>query len=112
VLVDEYRTRDAELLVIGYGIISRILRTTVDLAREQGIKVGLLRPVTLWPFPAKRIQKLCERVQTIQVVELSNGQMVDDVRLAVEGRKPVKFYGRMGGSVPSAQELLGVIRKL
>ncbi|HPB26729.1 MAG TPA: 3-methyl-2-oxobutanoate dehydrogenase subunit VorB [Acidobacteriota bacterium] len=110
--VDEYRTRDAELLVIGYGIISRILRTTVDLAREQGIKVGLLRPVTLWPFPAKRIQKLCERVQTIQVVELSNGQMVDDVRLAVEGRKPVKFYGRMGGSVPSAQELLGVIRKL
>jgi pyruvate/2-oxoacid:ferredoxin oxidoreductase alpha subunit len=112
VMIDEYRTDDAEILVIGYGIVSRVLRTTVDLARAAGVKVGLLRPVTLWPFPTRRIQALCEQVRVIQVVEMSNGQMVDDVRLAVEGRRPVKFYGRMGGMVPSAQELLDVVRKL
>jgi pyruvate/2-oxoacid:ferredoxin oxidoreductase alpha subunit len=109
---DEYLTEDADVLVIGYGIVSRILRTTVELAREAGIRAGLLRPVSLWPFPSRRIQELAAKARVIQVVELSNGQMVDDVRLAVEGRVPVKFYGRMGGVVPSAEELLDVVKQL
>jgi len=112
VIVDEYMTEDAELLVVGYGIVSRILRSTVDAAREAGIRVGLLRPVTAWPFPSRRIQELCGQVRKILVAEMSNGQMVQDVRLAVEGRLPVEFYGRMGGMVPPAGELLEVVKKL
>lgn len=110
--LEEYQTQDADILVMGYGIVSRVLRTTVELAREAGLKVGLLRPISLWPFPVRRIQELAAKVKVIQVVELSNGQMVDDVRLATEGRVPVKFYGRMGGVVPSAEELLDVVKKL
>lgn len=109
---EEYRTEGAEIVAIGYGIISRILRTTVDMARKEGIKLGLLRPKTLWPFPSKRIVEMCDGLKKWLVVEMSNGQMLDDVRLAVEGRKPVEFYNRMGGCVPSAEELLGVVKKL
>jgi 2-oxoisovalerate ferredoxin oxidoreductase alpha subunit len=112
VFLEEYQTRDADILVMGYGIVSRVLRTTVDQAREAGLKVGLLRPISLWPFPVSRLRELAAKVKVIQVVELSNGQMVDDIRLAVEGRVPVKFYGRMGGVVPSAEELLDVVKKL
>jgi len=112
VLFEEYLTEDAEVLVVGYGIISRVLRTTVEMARAKGIKVGLMRPITLWPFPEKRLRELAKRVKQMLVVELANGQMVDDVRLAVECKIPVKFYGRMGGVVPSAQELLGVLENV
>ncbi|MBP7147334.1 MAG: 3-methyl-2-oxobutanoate dehydrogenase subunit VorB [Acidobacteria bacterium] len=108
----EFMVEDAEYLVIAYGIVSRVLRSTVHLAREEGIKIGLLRPVTLWPFPKKRIAQLAGKVKQIMTFELSNGQMVEDVRLAVEGRVPVGFYGRMGGNVPSAEECLDVIRKM
>ena len=111
-MFEEYLTEDADVLVIGYGIVSRVLRTTVELAREAGIRAGLFRPVSLWPFPTRRIQELAAKARVLQVVELSNGQMVDDVRLAVEGRVPVKFYGRMGGVVPSAEELLDVVKQL
>lgn len=112
VMFEEYLTEDADVLVIGYGIVSRVLRTTVELAREAGIRAGLFRPVSLWPFPTRRIQELAAKARVLQVVELSNGQMVEDVRLAVEGRVPVKFYGRMGGVVPSAEELLDVVKQL
>ncbi|MBN2429901.1 MAG: 3-methyl-2-oxobutanoate dehydrogenase subunit VorB [Acidobacteria bacterium] len=111
-MTDEYQTEDAEILLMGYGIVSRVLRSTVDYAREAGIRAGLLRPVTVWPFPVKRIQEFCAQVKKILVVEMSNGQMVQDVRLAVEGRVPVEFYGRMGGVVPSAEEILDVLKKL
>jgi 2-oxoisovalerate ferredoxin oxidoreductase alpha subunit len=106
---EEYLVDDADFVLVGYGIISRILRSVVDACREQGHKVGLLRPITLFPFPKVRIGELADRVDAFMAVELSAGQMVDDVRLAVNGRKPVEFYGRMGGNVPTVEEILAVV---
>ena len=103
---EEIEVEDAELLLIGYGVVSRILQSVVEELRGRGFKIGLLRPITLWPFPSERIGELVDRVDQILVVELSNGQMVDDVRLAVNGRCPVHFYNRMGGVVPSPEELI------
>jgi 2-oxoisovalerate ferredoxin oxidoreductase alpha subunit len=104
-LYETYMAEDAEVLVVGYGIVSRILRSTVDMARMQGMKVGLFRPITLWPFPSKQLAKAADRVACIMTVELSTGQMVEDVKLAVNGKVPVEFYGRVGGNVPSAEEI-------
>jgi pyruvate/2-oxoacid:ferredoxin oxidoreductase alpha subunit len=112
VRVEEYRMEDAEHVVIGYGIVSRIIKSAVDQARSKGMKVGLLRPITLYPFPTARIRALSATVKNILVVELSMGQMVEDVRLAVEGRCPVSFYGRVGGNVPAADELLRQVLQL
>jgi 2-oxoisovalerate ferredoxin oxidoreductase alpha subunit len=106
---EEYRTEDADLLVVGFGIVSRVLRSAVDEARQHGIKVGLFRPITLWPFPSQELAAAANRTERVLVVELSNGQMVEDVRLALDGRKPVEFYGRVGGNVPSVEELVGKI---
>ena len=106
---EEYRTEDAEVLVVGFGIVSRVLRSAVDEARKQGIKAGLFRPVTLWPFPAKELRQAASRAQKVLVVELSNGQMVEDVKLSLEGTRPVEFYGRVGGNVPTVEELLAKI---
>ena len=100
-----YQTDDADVLLVGYGIVSRVLRSTVEALRKQGLKAGLFRPVTLWPFPSEALGEVASRVQKIMVVELSNGQMVEDVRLAVNGNVPVEFYGRVGGNVPSVEEL-------
>lgn len=105
----EYKIDDAEIVLVGYGIVGRVLRSVVDLARKDGIKAGLIRPVTLWPFPKKPIDEAAGHAERFFVVELSNGQMVDDVRLVVNGRKPVAFYGRGGGNVPTAGEIYGVI---
>ncbi len=102
---EAYRTDGAEVVTIGYGIVSRILHTVVDRARKEGIKIGLLRPITLWPFPKKKIEELTKQVRAFLVVEMSTGQMVDDVKLAVKERKPVHFYGRTGGMVPSVDEI-------
>jgi 2-oxoisovalerate ferredoxin oxidoreductase alpha subunit len=104
-----YQTEDAEILLVGYAIVSRVLRSAVQLARQQGIKAGLFRPVTLWPFPAQALVHAAAPVQKVLVVELSNGQMVEDVRLTLNGRVPVEFYGRGGGNVPSTDELIGQI---
>lgn len=106
---EEYRTEDAELLVVGFGIVSRVLRSAVDEARKHGIKVGLFRPITLWPFPSHELVAAASRIEQVLVVELSNGQMLEDVRLALDGRKPVEFYGRVGGNVPSVEELVAKI---
>ncbi len=102
---ETYRTDDADIVLVGYGIVSRLLQTVVDLMRDDGYKVGLLRPISLWPFPKPQISELTDQVKAFFVVEMSNGQMVDDVRLAVNGRKPVWFYNRMGGVVPSVEEI-------
>jgi len=112
VLYEEYRTDDADLVIVAYGVVSRIVYSTVDAAREAGMKVGLLRPITLWPFPSEVIGRLAERVQSFMAVELSTGQMVEDVQLAVNGKAPVHFYGRCGGVVPSGVELLEQYRKV
>jgi len=102
---ETYLAEDAEVLVVGYGIVSRVLRSAVEQARREGIRVGLFRPITLWPFPSEALARAADRVQKVLVVELSNGQMVEDVRLAVNGRVPVDFYARVGGNVPSIEEV-------
>jgi 2-oxoisovalerate ferredoxin oxidoreductase alpha subunit len=109
---EEIQTQDAEIILMGYGIVSRILQSVVDEARSEGIKVGLLRPISLFPFPKEIINKLAKRAKVFFVCEMSNGQMVDDVRLALNGKCPVKFYGRMGGIVPGTQEILNKVRIL
>jgi len=103
---------DAEIGVIAFGTAGRVCQSAIKTAREEGIKVGLLRPISLYPFPVAAVQELAERVKKILVVEMNGGQMVEDVRLAVEGRVPVEFYGRMGGVVPLPDEVLAQIRKL
>jgi pyruvate/2-oxoacid:ferredoxin oxidoreductase alpha subunit len=103
---EEYRTEDADLVVVAYGVVSRIVYSSVDQAREAGLKVGLLRPITVWPFPVEPLRRLAGSARAFLAAELSTGQMVEDVRLAVEGRRPVHFFGRCGGVVPSGQELL------
>ena len=106
-----WRTDDAEFVLVGYGIVGRVLKAVVELARARGMAVGLLRPITLFPFPVAQIRELSRRAKAFAVVELSNGQLVDDVRLALEGRRPVEFYNRMGGNVPSAEEVLAFVER-
>jgi len=101
---ETYRAEDAEVLLVGYGIVSRVLRTTVDLARQHGVKAGLFRPITLWPFPSQALADAARYAEQAMVVELSTGQMVEDVRLALNGKIPVELYTRVGGNVPSAEE--------
>jgi pyruvate/2-oxoacid:ferredoxin oxidoreductase alpha subunit len=105
VMYEEYQTDDADLVVVAYGVVSRIVYSTIDKARAEGMKVGLLRPITIWPFPTAVIAAMAPRVKAFLAVELSTGQMVEDVKLAVEGRAPVHFYGRSGGMVPAGAEL-------
>jgi pyruvate/2-oxoacid:ferredoxin oxidoreductase alpha subunit len=101
---ETYRADDAEVLLVGYGIVSRVLRSTVDMARQHGVKAGLFRPISLWPFPSEALVKAAGAATKLMVVELSTGQMVEDVRLAINGTRRVEFYGRVGGNVPSAEE--------
>jgi pyruvate/2-oxoacid:ferredoxin oxidoreductase alpha subunit len=102
---ETFMADDAEVLLVGYGIASRVLRSAVQEARAEGLRVGLFRPITLWPCPSKALAEMAGRLKHILVVEMSNGQMVEDVRLSVNGRVPVDFYGRVGGNVPSIEEI-------
>ncbi|MGH8458818.1 MAG: 3-methyl-2-oxobutanoate dehydrogenase subunit beta, partial [Nevskiales bacterium] len=104
-----YRTDDAEIILIGYGIVARILKSVVEQARAQGLPVGLLRPISLYPFPVAPLLEVGRRAQLFLVVELSTGQLLDDVRLTLQGHAPIEFYGRTGGNVPSAEEILAVL---
>ena len=106
-----WRTEDAEIVLVGYGIVARILKAVTEEARAAGLRVGLLRPVTLYPFPKLHFERLAAKARVFIVVEMSNGQLVEDVRLAVNGARPVEFYGRMGGNVPSHQEVLKFVRE-
>ncbi|MBI1793797.1 MAG: 3-methyl-2-oxobutanoate dehydrogenase subunit VorB [Chloroflexi bacterium] len=108
----EYFLDDAEFVVIGFGTAGRVALSAVRAARAQGIKVGLLRPVTVSPFPHKVIDELVQRVQGLLVVEMNTGQMLEDVRLSVKGRVPVEFYGRLGGVVPFPDEVLSEIQRV
>ena len=100
-----YRADDPEVLLVGYGITSRVLRSVVDVARKDGMRAGLFRPVSLWPFPSEALRHSARRAQMVLVVEMSTGQMVEDVRLALDGRVDVEFFGRFGGNVPMAKEV-------
>lgn len=111
VMYEDFLVDDAKLVVVGYGIVSRVLRSAVRLARAEGIPVGMVRPISLWPFPKAHLESLASQVDRMISFELSNGQMVEDVRLAVHDRIPVEFYGRMGGNVPSTEECLEVIKR-
>ena len=109
---EEIACEDAEYLLVAFGSSARICQKTVELAREKGIKLGLFRPITLFPFPTNEIYAYTNTVKAILTVELNAGQMVEDVRLAVNGTIPVEHYGRMGGIVPTAEEILEVTEKL
>jgi pyruvate/2-oxoacid:ferredoxin oxidoreductase alpha subunit len=109
---EEYRLEDAEYVTVAFGIVSRVMMTAIDQAREQGIKVGLLRPITLWPFPQQELGSWVGRAKAMLVAELSMGQMIDDVRLATSCKIPIEFYGRAGGNVPAPKELLDAIMKM
>jgi len=108
----EYYLEDAEIVVIGFGTAGRVSLTAVRAARAKGIKVGLLRPITVSPFPTKQISELAGRAQSFLVVEMNSGQMLEDVRLAGAGRLPIEFYGRMGGVVPFPDEILSEIHRV
>ena len=111
VRAEDWYADGAEIVLVGYGIVGRILKAVTAEARSEGINVGLLRPITLYPFPKLHIQRLASHARVFVVVEMSNGQMVDDVRLALSGARPVEFLGRGGGNVPSHQEVLKFVRE-
>ncbi len=103
---------EMDVLVVAYGTVARITRTAIDSLKQTGLKVGLFRPITLYPYPADALLRTAERARHVLVTELSTGQMVEDVRAIIGPRKPVDFYGRVGGMVMSAEELAAQIRKL
>ena len=107
---DEYRAQDADLVLVAYGTVGRICRTVVDLAREEGYSVGLLRPISLYPFPKEPLRELALDGKLLLTVEMSCGQMVEDVRLSTCGLTEVHFYGRTGGVVPDQLQVLDQIR--
>ncbi len=112
VITEEYETEDAEILVIGFGTAGRVASSAVREAREEGIKAGLLRPVTLAPFPRERTLELAEKAKRILVVEMNSGMMLEDVMKVVQGKVPIEFYGRMGGMTPLPDEILDEIRRV
>ena len=112
ILWQEHLVEDAEWLLVAYGISSRVARATADEARLRGMKIGLLRPITLFPFPSQRLHELAARIRSVLVVELSYGQLLEDVRLAVNGRVPVRLLGRAGGMIPTEEEVLTAIKKM
>ena len=108
---EEYMMEDAEICVVAFGIASRVAKNAVVAAREEGIKVGLIRPITLWPFPTKALKAAADKVKSFISVELSMGQMIEDVRLATECKRPVTLCNRTGGMIPSPEQVLESIRK-
>lgn len=107
---DEFMADDADYLIVAFGSCARICQKAVEVARAEGIKLGLLRPITLWPFPYEAIAKRAKQVKGILSVEMNAGQMVEDVRLAVMGEKPVEFFGRLGGIVPTPAEVVEAVK--
>jgi 2-oxoglutarate ferredoxin oxidoreductase subunit alpha len=97
---------DADYIFIAFGSVARICQKAKDMAREKGYKIGVVRPITVWPYPEKEIRELASKVKGFMCVEMNSGQMLQDVKLAVEGTCPVEFHGRMGGMVPSPEEII------
>ena len=103
---------DAEIVLVAYGLSARISRKAMEISREHGINVGLIRPITLWPYPVQVVAKAAETAKAFLTVELNAGQMVEDVQLAVNGRRPVEHYGKMGGIIPAPEEIYEVIQRI
>ena len=112
VIYEEWLCDDAEYLIVAFGSAARVSQKAVEMAREEGMKVGLFRPVTLWPFPKKQLYAYSKKIKGILTVELNAGQMIEDVKLAVECKVPVNHYGRLGGIVPTPDEVMEELRKL
>lgn len=110
-MAEEYLTEDAEIVIAAYGIAARVAKNAVNEARAQGIKAGMIRPITLWPFPKENFKKVCRTAKQIISVELSMGQMIEDVRLAVECAVPVTLCNRVGGMIPSPEQVYAAIRE-
>ena len=110
-LYEAYRMEDAEICVVAFGIASRVAKNAVAAARSEGVKVGLIRPITLWPFPKKALRQAAEQVKAFVSVELNMGQMIDDIRLATECTRPVSLCNRTGGMIPSPDQVLESIRE-
>ena len=108
---ESYLCDDADIVVTAYGAAARVAKSAVNRARAMGIKVGLFRPITLWPFPVNEINEACKNAKALLDVEMSMGQMIEDVKLAINCSKPVHFFGRTGGVIPSPDEVLGEIKK-
>jgi 2-oxoglutarate ferredoxin oxidoreductase subunit alpha len=111
-MYEEYMLDDADIVIVAYGTIGRIAKSVAKMAREKGVKAGVFRPITLWPFPYEEIAKYNDQAKMFFTVEMSAGQMVEDVRLSVNGKKPVEFYGRMGGVVPTPSEIFAKLMEL
>jgi len=111
VQIEEYMTEDADYIITAYGLVARVCKKAAQLGREKGLKIGVVRPITLFPFPKKEISALAERTKGFLTVEMSAGQMVEDVSLTINGRVPSEFYGRMGGNVPSPEEILEALEQ-
>jgi 2-oxoglutarate ferredoxin oxidoreductase subunit alpha len=109
---EEYLLDDAEYAIVAFGSAARIAKKSIQIARAQGIQVGLLRPITLWPFPAREVRKLAKRVKGILSLEFNAGQMVEDIRLAAEGSVPVQHFGRLGGIIPDPDEVVEALKRL
>ena len=109
---ESYLCDDADIVVTAYGAAARVAKSAVNRARAMGIKVGLFRPITLWPFPVNEINEACKNAKALLDVEMSMGQMIEDVKLAINCSKPVHFFGRTGGVIPSPDEVLGERQKL
>ena len=105
----EIDCEDADYIIVAFGSAARLCQKAMELARAKGIKVGLIRPITLWPFPSKEIDKYSSKIKGILTVEMNAGQMVEDVRLAVNGKVRVEHYGRMGGIVPTPSEVVDAL---
>lgn len=110
--VEVYNCDGADVIITAYGTVSRIIRNVIKMAEKEGIKVGMIRPITLWPFPNEAFEKYVNVPKAFLAVEMSAGQMVEDVRLAVNGRNKVYFHGRMGGMIPSQEEILVKVREI
>jgi 2-oxoglutarate ferredoxin oxidoreductase subunit alpha len=109
---EEYMMDDAEIVLVAYGMTSRICKSAVRACRQQGIKIGLFRPISLWPFPKAKLDKAIDKAKEILVSELSTGQMLEDVMLVNNGRRPVSFYGRTGGMTPTVEDVVEEIKKI
>jgi 2-oxoisovalerate ferredoxin oxidoreductase alpha subunit len=112
VMWQEILTEDAEILIVAYGISSRIARAAVEISRAEGVRVGLLRPVSLYPFPMKRLRQLAGKAYSVMVLELSSGQLIEDVRLSVGGITPVQLLRRTGGMMPTAEDVVRALKKM
>jgi len=109
---EEYNMENADYVIAAYGTTSRIAKNAIDKLKEEGINVGLIRPMTLWPFPEKAFQDMPESVKSVLTVEMSEGQMVEDVRLALNGKVPTEFYGRSGGMIPAPDAIINKIKEM